>query len=62
VAGNDIAVPILELVNEVSGVFPPLRAAAGGALFIVKSVKVRNVHTKADQCSVDYLYVGVSGG
>ena len=40
-AGNDIAVPILKLVGEISGAFPPLRSVAGGALFLSESVQVR---------------------
>lgn len=38
-----IAIPILSLVKEAPGVFPPLLSAAGGALFIAESVKVRNM-------------------
>lgn len=41
--GNDIAIPILSLVKEVSGVFPPLQSAAAGALFIAENVKVRDI-------------------
>ena len=45
--GNDIAVPILTLVNEFSGVFPPLQLAAGGALFIAEKVKVSTMYPDA---------------
>ena len=60
-AGNDIAVPIPRLVGEVSDVFPPLQRVAGGALFISESVQVRITCTNVDQCSADYLHLGVSG-
>ena len=42
-AGNDIAIPILSLVKDASGAFPPLQLAATGALFIATNVKVSNV-------------------
>ena len=41
--GNDIAIPILSLVNDLTGVFPPLQCAAAGALFIASNAKVSNV-------------------
>src|SRR5258708_12493062 len=45
-AGNDIAIPILSLVKDASGAFPPLHIAATGALFIATNVKVSNVYPK----------------
>lgn len=45
-AGNDIAVPILTLVKEFSGAFPPLQYAAGGALGIAEKVKVSGLRLK----------------
>src|SRR5258708_3877326 len=42
-AGNDIAIPILSLVKDASGAFPPLQLAATGALFIMTYVKVSSV-------------------
>ena len=47
-AGNDIAVPILTLVKDFSGIFPPLQLAAGGALFIAERVKVSSMHPHVD--------------
>ena len=40
VAGNDIAIPVLSLVKDVSSAFPPLQYAAIGALFIATLRKV----------------------
>ena len=57
--GNDIAVPILTLVKEVSGIFPPLQSAAGGALFIAEKVKVSTMHPGPVDIYPEYL--GVSG-
>src|SRR5258705_8849183 len=45
-AGNDIAIPILSLVKDASGAFPPLQLAATGALFIATNVKVSSVFPK----------------
>src|SRR5260370_30338818 len=45
-AGNDIAIPILSLVKDTSGAFPPLQLAAKGALFIATNVKVSSVYPK----------------
>ena len=39
-AGNEIAIPILSLVKDASGAFPPLHYAAVGALCIATNVKV----------------------
>src|SRR6266436_2372171 len=43
-AGNDIAIPILSLVKDASGAFPPLQYAAIGALFIATNVKVSSAY------------------
>ena len=51
-AGNDIAIPILSLVKDTSGAFPPLQLAATGALFIATNVKVSSV-------SAHRLYKGI---
>jgi hypothetical protein len=48
-AGNDIAIPILSLVNDFSGAFPPLQFAAAGALSIASNVKVSNVDSSDDR-------------
>src|SRR5258708_3755542 len=40
-AGNDIAIPILTVVKNTTGIFPPIRLAADVALFIANNVKVR---------------------
>src|SRR5260370_26643928 len=48
-AGNDIAIPILSLVKDNSGAFPPLQLAATGALFIATSVKVSSVYPKSNR-------------
>ncbi len=45
-AGNDIAIPILSLVKDASGAFPPLQLAATAALFIASNVKVSSVYPK----------------
>ena len=43
VTGNDIAIPILSLVKDYSGAFPPLQLAASVALLIATNVKVSSV-------------------
>src|SRR5258708_462576 len=45
-AGNNITIPILLLVKDTSGAFPPLQLAATGALFIVTNVKVSSIYPK----------------
>ena len=49
-AGNDIAIPILSLVQDTSFAFPPLHYAAAGALFIASNVRVSNIHPNYDRC------------
>ena len=48
--GNDIAIPILSLVNDFSGAFPPLQYAAAGALCIASNIKVSIVDPSDDRC------------
>src|SRR5258708_36025653 len=43
-AGNDIAIPVLSLVRDTSGSFPPLHFVATGALFIASNVKASTVY------------------
>ncbi len=61
-AGNDIAIPILTLVKEASGAFPPLQYAAIGALLIVTNVKVSSAYPnrqlKSIVISADCSYKG----
>src|SRR5258708_38753766 len=45
-AGNDITIPILLLVKDTSGTFPPLQLATTGVLFIATNVKVSSVYPK----------------
>src|SRR5260221_4878297 len=44
--GNDITIPILSLVKDTSGAFPPLQLATTGALFIATNVKVSSIYPK----------------
>ncbi|KAF8314373.1 uncharacterized protein EI90DRAFT_3136106 [Cantharellus anzutake] len=37
--GGDVAIPVLTIVNTVSGLFPPLQAATNAALFILTEIK-----------------------
>ncbi len=45
-AGGDIAIPILSLVKDTSGAFPPLYYAATGVFFIADTVKVSSMYPK----------------
>ncbi len=49
-AGNDIAIPVLSLVKDTVGAFPPMYYAAVGALFIANTLKASSVDPSADQC------------
>src|SRR6266436_2962690 len=60
-AGNDIAIPILSLVKDASGAFPPLQLAATGALFIATNVKVSIVHPKRQSTFLLTVQIRASG-
>src|SRR5258705_9780710 len=61
-AGNDIAIPILSLVKDTSGAFPPLQLAATGALFIATNVKVSSVYPKRQSTFLLTVRIRASGG
>ncbi len=58
-AGNDIAIPILSLVKDASGAFPPLQLAATGALFIATNVKVSSVYPRRQSTFLLTVYKGI---
>jgi len=60
-AGNDIAIPILSLVKDASGAFPPLQLAATGALFIATNVKVSSVYPKRQSTFLLTVRIRASG-
>ena len=60
-AGNDIAIPILSLVKDASGAFPPLQLAAIGALFIATNVKVSSVYLKRQSTFLLTVRIRASG-
>ena len=60
-AGNDIAIPILLLVKDTSGTFPPLQLAATGTLFIVTNVKVSSVSPKHQSMFLLTVCIRASG-
>ena len=39
-----VALPLLEALDASADAFPPLKSAVGGALYIVKLVKVHRMH------------------
>src|SRR5258708_2515859 len=60
-AGNDIAIPVLSLVKEASGAFPPLQYAAIGALLIASNVKVSSVEPKRQSTVLLIVHIRASG-
>ena len=60
-AGNDIAIPILLLVKDNSGAFPPLKLATTGALFIATNVKVSSVYPKCQSMFLLTVHIRASG-
>ena len=59
-AGNDIAIPVLSLVADASGAFPPLQSAAKGALFIANNLKVSGAYPKRQSMFLLTVHVRAS--